>query len=140
MFNSEFRQLREKSSQGLSLIEVCVAIAIVAIILTSLSGMFNQGYRFMRKTRLSQMACLLAQEKMEQLMHEYIFASINSYNASEPLPLNFTRQVKVTYPASEGSAPGVNATMAQVNVTVSWPGQLGVQNFTLISLVSNLTH
>ncbi|MCX5708735.1 MAG: prepilin-type N-terminal cleavage/methylation domain-containing protein [Candidatus Omnitrophica bacterium] len=139
MSNSRFRQLRVKSFRGLSLIEVCVAIAIMAIILVSLSGIFNQGYRFLRKTRMNHLACLLAQEQMENLTHEYIFPSPGSFNNVENLG-DFTRQVILICPAAQGSDPAVNATLAEISVTVSWQGQSGVQSFTLTSMVSNLAH
>ena len=143
MFNGKFREPRVKSFQGLSLIEVCVAIAIVAIILTSLSGIFNQGYRFLRKTRMNHLACLLAQKQIENLTHENIFSHLGSLNGTGTLGApfqDFSGQVNVTCPASEPSDPAVRAYLAEINVTVSWQGQSGVQNFTLTSLVSNLTH
>ena len=143
MFKSRFFQPRIKLFQGLSLIEVCVAIAILAIILVSLSGIFNQGYRFLRKTRMNNLACFLAQQQIENLTHEYIFADIDSFNGTMNLSdsiHNFTGQVNISYPVSESAHSEVNANLSQINVTVSWQGQSGVQNFTLTTLVSNFTH
>jgi Tfp pilus assembly protein PilV len=138
-------ELRRTSLSGLSLIEVCIAIVVLAVILTSLSSVFNQGYRFLRKTRLSQTACFLAQEKMEQLLHnnatfDYL-ATINGTENPLPAPFqNFWRTVNVTSPAAAGTNATVNASLALINVKVYWQGQRGQQNFTLISLVSNTTH
>jgi prepilin-type N-terminal cleavage/methylation domain-containing protein len=140
MPNSKFRGPRVKSFQGLSLIEVCVAIAILAIILTSLSGIFNQGYRFLRKTRMTHLACLLAQEQMERLMHDNIFPFLGSLNRTVSLGDDFRGQVNVTSPASEPSDPAIQAFLAEIKVMVFWQGQSSEQNFTLTSLVNNLTH
>jgi prepilin-type N-terminal cleavage/methylation domain-containing protein len=148
MLESRLRQTRIKTFQGLSLIEVCVAIAILAIILVSLSGIFNQGYRFLRKTRMNYFACFLAQEQMENLTHQYIFPLLDAdrgcFNRTVTSlggpSQNFTRQVNISYPATVGSVPAVRANLAEINVTVSWRGQTGVQNFTLVSLVANMTH
>jgi prepilin-type N-terminal cleavage/methylation domain-containing protein len=147
MFKSRFCHWGIKSFQGLSLIEVCIAIAILAIVLVSLSGIFNQGYRFLRKARMNHLACLLAQEQMENLTNEYIFTDLNAnidyFNQTEVLSgpfQGFNRTVNVTYWASEGSDPLVREDLAQINVTVSWQGQSGVQNYNLTSLVVNYTH
>jgi prepilin-type N-terminal cleavage/methylation domain-containing protein len=143
MSNSGFPKRHAKFFRGLSLIEVCVAIAILAIILVSLSGIFNQGYRFLRKTRMNHLACLLAQDQMENLMNEYIFADISSFNGNATLSApfqDFNGQVNISYPASGGSNSDVNANLSRVNVTISWQGQSGVQNFTLTTLVCNFTH
>jgi prepilin-type N-terminal cleavage/methylation domain-containing protein len=137
--------LSERSSNGLSLIEVCIAIAILAVMLTSFSGIFNQGYRFLRKARMNNLACLLAQEQMEKLLHNSSFSYLGSINgATQPLSApyqDFSGQVNITYPATgEGSSSSVDANLTRITVTIYWQGQSGQQNLTLTSLVSNLPH
>jgi prepilin-type N-terminal cleavage/methylation domain-containing protein len=145
MINRKYKVPNLKFPRGLSLVEVCIAIAILAILLSSLSGIFNQGYRFLRKTRMTHLACFLAQQEMEKLMHNYTVeilkngGSLNSSANLNPPFENFMGQVNITYPSSEGNS-SIQPYLAQINVTVSWPGQSGVQNFTLISLVNNLSH
>jgi hypothetical protein len=98
----------------------------------------------LRKTRLNAVAGFLAQEKMEELMHNRTFSFLGSVNNSTALDApyqNFTRQVNVTNPAAvSGASPAINSTLAQINVTVSWQGQGGQKNITLYSLISNLSH
>ncbi len=136
--------LPTKRLNGLSLVEVSIAIAILAVILVSLSSVFTQGYRFLRKTRMSHLACFLAQEKMEQFLHNSTFDYLGSINGSQNLAApyqDFNGTVNVTYPATgAGSNATVDSYLARINVTVSWQGQKGVQNLTLTSLVSNLAH
>ena len=138
------QEARPTFPQGLSLIEVCVAIAILAILLVNLSAVFNQGYRLLRKSKLSAMASFLAQDKMEELMHNRTFSLLGSVNNTTVLSApyqDFTRQVNVTKPAAIlGANATVNSTLAQINVKVSWNGSGGQRNFTLTSLVSNLSH
>lgn len=143
MFDWRFKFRRIRFLNGLSLIEVCLAIAILAVIFISLSGIFNQGYRFLRKTKLRNMACFLAQEKMEVFLHNSTFLLGNNssvMNLSAPYQ-DFRGEINITSPASgEGSMPGVDATLARINVTIYWNGTSGEQNFSLTSLVANLPH
>jgi hypothetical protein len=136
--------LRHRPSQALSLIEVCLAIVILSLILISLSSVFTQGYRFLRKTRMSNMACFLAQEKMEDFLHNStIDQSRGNYIGTlDPPYQDFRGTVNVIYPASGyGNNSTVEGYMALVNVTIFWQGQSGQeQNYSLSSLVTNLTH
>jgi len=144
--------LRPRSSNGLSLIEVCLAIAILAIIFTNLSFIFDQGYLFLRKTRLSRQAFLLAEERMEELLHENTVDSPNTYNETKGLkpydpPFEaFKREVIINKTATSvlgcggpGVAAGCEGRLAEVNVTIYWNGTSGEQSFSLVSLVANST-
>jgi len=136
--------LPAKRINGLSLIEVCLATVILAIILASLSSVFTQGYRFLRKTRMSHLACFLAQEQMEKLLDNSTFSYLGSINGSQSLTApyqDFNGTVNITFPVSGvGSNATVDSYLARINVTVSWQGQKGIQNLTLTSLLSNLQH
>ena len=91
------------------------------------------------------MACSLAQEQMERLLHNSTFSYLGSVNSTPqtlPAPYqDFTRVVNVTYPATgAGTNSSVDNYLARVAVNISWQGQSGQQNFTLTSLISNLSH
>ena len=83
MIKPKFPSLRSRSSNGLSLIEVCLAIAILAIIFTNLSFIFDQGYLFLRKTRLSRQAFFLAEEKIEELLSADVVNDPDGYNETK---------------------------------------------------------
>jgi len=154
MIKVKYSGLRVRSSNGLSLIEVCLAIAILAIIFTNLSFIFDQGYMFLRKTRLSRQAFFLAEEKMEELLHENTVNSpTNEAKARLDSPFEaFQRSVSIdllnaaslrsvccTSPGV-GCVLGCGSRLAEVNVTIYWNGTSGEQSFSLVSLVSSATH
>lgn len=139
-----------RSAKGLSLIEVCLAIAIVAIIFTHLSFIFDQGYSFLRKTRLSRLAFFLAEEEMERLLDSRAVDdpddgwNITTKTAFDPPFAAFQRQISIDKTASSVATAcggtGCGGRLAEVNVTVYWNGTSGEQSFSLVSLVSNATH
>jgi len=147
MIKPKFPSLRSRSSNGLSLIEVCLAIAILAIIFTNLSFIFDQGYLFLRKTRLSRQAFFLAEEKIEELLSADVVNDPDGYNETkywlDPPFEAFQRSVSVSKTAASltscggaGAPVGCDGKLAEVNVTIYWNGTSGEQNFSLVSLVS----
>jgi Tfp pilus assembly protein PilV len=139
--NIAYLRSRSKDNRkGLNLIEVVIATFLYLIIMVSLLNVFNQGYRFLRKSRMAQTAYFLAQEKMEEVLTGSVFPGPGSHNETRANVTNFTdlqRQVNFTCPPAwlNSSYSG----LAAVNVTVYWQGQQGEQSFSLLSLVSNLT-
>lgn len=59
-----------RRSQGFTLLEVMVALTILGISMTALIEIFTNGLKAAHKTRDLNMAMLLAQSKMEQVMLE----------------------------------------------------------------------
>jgi len=120
----------QPEKKGLSLIEVVPAIAILMAILLSMTGIFSQGYRYLRKSRMQTVACALAQEKVEAQSVWPPSSSNEAYGTITGF-LNFRRVCAVandpTYPTS----------LRSITVTVFWQGEKGEQSLTLVSLVAN---
>lgn len=137
-----------RPSNGLSLIEVCLAIAILAVIFANLSFIFNQGYLFLRKTRLSRQAFFLAEERMEYLLIANAVNDPDSFNVTPKQPVGapfeaFQYEVSIKNDTSavlSCTGGGCGGKLAEVNVTIYWNGTSGEQNFSLVSLVSNAGH
>lgn len=148
MLRTKLLDPRPRSSNGLSLIEVCLAIAILALIFANLSFIFDQGYLFLRKTRLSRQAFFLAEERMEELLNSGTVDTPGSFREGKGSPYGppyqaFQREVKIDIPApsvvSDGGCAGPVvgcSDTAEVNVTIYWNGASGEQSFSLVSLVT----
>lgn len=57
-----------RDQKGLTLVEVLVAVAIIAIVVTPFLGLVMKGHYFTTDARLRTEAALFAQEKMEYLL------------------------------------------------------------------------
>ncbi|WP_258358935.1 type IV pilus modification PilV family protein [Moorella sulfitireducens] len=141
---------------GFSLLEVLAALAILAVGLVALSGLFGSGLRLTGAARDSLLAAGLARERLEELkalgvegMLELqvdgrpylpppevagsdVFTLEETSHELEGRP--FTRQVKGQWLAG-GDPPRVPpATLLRLAITVSWPGRAGMQSLTLDTL------
>jgi len=129
--------------KALSLIEVCVAIVIVAIVLASMLGVFSKGYWHLRKTRTRTVAYNLARGITEQYSNWTALVTIagsppaiGTYtNPPDPVILN-----NVTYTPSlaisNGPGPDPNR-LKRLNITISWVEDGVAKNFTVTTLKAN---
>lgn len=121
--------------------EVALATAIFAVVITTLLGIFAQGYLYSRQMRMSSTAYFLAQEKMEECFNaSYVFPyTPNLSNQSfigDFVQYNFS--VNFTYNLTFDGEQHDN--LAQINVTVYWPGRQGQRSFSLHTLLANISH
>jgi prepilin-type N-terminal cleavage/methylation domain-containing protein len=130
---------RSRRKKGLSLIESIIATAILAIILVSVFAIFQQGYAYMRKTRMSTTAYFLAQSKLEEFYDSsFIFEPSGQVRtdfgeASFPPPYD-----NYNWSATFTNHPGyTDPELAEVNVTVYWQGRTGQRSVSLITLMGN---
>ena len=112
------------SKKGFSLIEVSLAIAILALVLSGMLGIFGQGYLYLKKTRERVVAYSLAKEALERY---YDWASLPLTGATYNVSMNGVNyNVNVT--VSDG--PVYPSELKQLNVLLTWPAG----NFTIVTL------
>jgi hypothetical protein len=136
------KKSKKKSRQknGLSLIEATVATLILAIILISVLGIFQQGYYYMRKVQRSATAYFLAQSIFEEWCWPgEIFPNPGSHNSTTQK--NFTSPYNeynwtMTFITPPAGLAGHN-NLTQMNVTVYWQGLSGQRSVSLVTLLGN---
>jgi len=90
-------------------------------------SMFTQGYRYVRKSTLSTRGVLLAQQRMEELRHDFATVTAEAKHALTNMP--FFRTVAVT--------PLYGVNLKQITVTISWAGEQGERSVSLTTLLAN---
>lgn len=123
---------RLRDASGYSLVEVMVAIMILAIAIIPMASMFDAGLRAATTGGNYDKARTLLNEKLEEVqslsftdaMARYPEGTTTACNPPPPAGSPFTCQVRTEY-MRLGSGAVEEATyetrMAQVTVTVSWP-------------------
>jgi len=129
-----------KRDDGFSLMEVALATVIFAVIITSLLGIFAQGYLYSRQMRMSSTAYFLAQEKLEECLNaSYVFPAFPNQTGNFGGDFaQYNYSVNFTNPIWFGAEEHDN--LAEVNVTVYWPGRQGQRSFSLHTLLANISH
>ncbi|KKM09407.1 hypothetical protein SY88_18790 [Clostridiales bacterium PH28_bin88] len=147
-----------QADAGFSLLEVLAALAIMAVSLVALSGVFGSGLRLTGAARDSLLAASLAQGRLEELKalgvegmldlrvdgRPYlqppetagsgVFTLEETSHDLEGRP--FTRLVQGQWLAG-GDPPRVPpASLLKLAVTVSWQGRSGVRSLTLDTLLA----
>ncbi len=121
-----------KAESGYSLVEVMVAIMILAIAILPMVSMFDAGLRAATTGSNSDKARTLANEKLEEVESLSFSDALTRYPEGTTTPCNpappagspFTCQVRTEYMRLGSSAveeAPYETRMAQVTVTVSWP-------------------
>lgn len=123
--------------KGFSLIEICIAIALLAIILGFMLKIFSQGYRYVRKSKLQTVACFLAQEKTEENSvwppPDGTGTHTEDYGSIADFP-DFKRVVVI----ADDPIPTLPAgSLKQLDVTVYWQGERGQRSLTLRTMIAN---
>lgn len=99
-------------NKAFSLIEIVIAIAILALILGGMTAIFSQGYLYLRKVRYKTIALALLQEKLEEESHWPPTSSSEGYGSISGYA-DFRREVTV----SDYLYPGQ---LKKVTVSVWW--------------------
>lgn len=115
--------------KSFSLLEVSIATVLLTMILVSIFGIFGQGYRYLRKAKMRNIALLLAQEKIEEEFNWPLAPGSISEAPVSGFP-DFNRTVSVITPYLTDND------LARITVTVSW-GVGPTQALTLESLKAN---
>ena len=114
----------KSNNHGFSLIEVSLALAILAMVLSGILGIFGQGYLDLKRARERVAAYSLAKEALERY---YDWASLPLSGATYSVNLNGVNyNVNVT--VTDG--PVHPSELKQLNVSLAWPAG----NFTIATL------
>ena len=112
-------RLKIFGSRGFTLLEVMIAVALIAIALTALLGSQSQSVSFANSAKFETMAALLAQGKMSELVlqgTESLYSSSGDFGPDYP---GYAWESMV----SEVSIPGEEAVsdyLKQIDLTVTW--------------------
>ncbi|MBI4846906.1 MAG: prepilin-type N-terminal cleavage/methylation domain-containing protein [Candidatus Omnitrophica bacterium] len=122
--------------KGLSLVEVIIAIMVLAIICTGMMKIFAQGFNISKKEKDFLGACLFAQEIVEEYFN---WAAVGAMNGSYSNPPNPVTRNMITYtPAlnviDSPAAPPASSELKQVEVVINWGSG---DNFILRTLKAN---
>ena len=134
-------QFFKKRNRGVTLLEIVMATAIIAVTGAGVISSINYGLCIMRIARENQRATQIMLEKLE---------AIRLYNWSQVtnsgfIPTNFTAPydptgsastrgtmyygtMSVTTPAFTGTTPSYSASLRQFNVSVSWTNSGGLSH------------
>jgi general secretion pathway protein I len=114
------------ADKGFTLLEVMIAVAIIAIALTTLLGSQSQSVSFANSAKFETMAALLAQSKMSELVTlEKNRLTSDSGDFGDDYP-GFTWEVTVS-DITIGNIANISDYLKQVDLTVTW----GVYNYNL---------
>ena len=103
--------------QGFSVVEVLIAVSILAVSLLAIASMFPVGYQDIEYSGRMTIAAELARQKLEELRNTS-FSSLASSSSPENLSGGFTRSWTVV----DAGVGAQAADLKQVTVTVTWQG------------------
>jgi len=107
------------SHKGFTLLEVMIAVALIAIALTTLLGSQSQSVSFANSAKFETMAALLAQSKMSEIvLREADALSSDSGDFGDDYP-GYAWQVTVSDVALEG-IDTLSDYLKQLDLTVTW--------------------
>ena len=107
------------SNKGFSLLEVMIAVALIAIALTALLGSQSQSVSFANSAKFETMAALLAQSKMSEIaMQEADELSGDSGDFGDDYP-GYAWEATVSDISIEG-ADNISDYLKQIDLTVTW--------------------
>jgi general secretion pathway protein I len=110
--------LKSLHQKGFTLLEIMIAVAIIAIALTALLGSQSQSVYFANSAKFEIMATLLAQSKMSELVLEDSFSlSSNSGDFGDDFP-GYAWEAKVDDIVIEGI--DVSDYLKQIDLGVTW--------------------
>lgn len=118
-----------KPKNGFSLIEVAVALTLLALVSGGMLAVFNQGFAAARKTQQRTFVYSLAREKIEEKFATNPWPAANETRLAVSGFAGFEREVVVSCPYL-----GFND-LARINVTVWWDN--GARSQTLETLKAN---
>ena len=111
--------ITERKNKGFTLLEVMIAVAIIAIALTTLLGSQSQSVSFANSAKFETMAALLAQSKMSEItLQDTSALTSDSGDFGDDFP-GYTWKVNVT----DIAIPGINNIsdyLKQIDLEVDW--------------------
>ena len=113
------RMKKIAANKGFTLLEVMVAVALIAIALTTLLGSQSQSVSFANSAKFETMAALLAQSKMseiEMLDKENLNSDSGDFGDDYP---GYAWEVTVSDISIEG-VDNISDYLKQVDLTVTW--------------------
>lgn len=112
---------------GMTLIEVCVALALTVFMTMGLFSAGLQVRRFSEHNRLATEARSLAMERIEEIiavgrvnLAKDTLTLVNASATPSSLGYSIVRQPRVTWHAADGSVVANNGAYAEVSVNVSY--------------------
>jgi len=116
--------LRNCANKGFTLLEVMIAVALLAIALTTLLGSQSQSVSFANSAKFETIAALLAQSKMSEIaVQDKDELNSGSGDFGEDYP-GYAWEVTVSDISIEG-VENISDYLKQVDLTVTW----GVYNY-----------
>jgi len=113
-------------NKGFTLLEVMIAVALMAIALVTLLGSQSQSVSFANSAKFETMAALLAQSKMSEiLIQDADSLSSDSGNFGDDYP-GYAWEATVSDISIEG-LDAISAYLKQIDITVTW----GVLNYNI---------
>lgn len=110
--------MKSLHQKGFTLLEIMIAVAIIAIALTALLGSQSQSVYFANSAKFETMATLLAQSKMSELVLEDSFSlSSNSGDFGDDFP-GYAWKATVNDIVIEGI--DVSDYLKQIDLVVTW--------------------
>ncbi len=107
------------SNKGFSLLEVMIAVALIAIALTTLLGSQSQSVYFANSAKFETMAALIAQSKMSEIvMQEADSLSSDSGDFGDDYP-GYAWEATVSDFSIEG-VDNISDYLKQIDLTVTW--------------------
>lgn len=111
--------IHDMTNKGFTLLEVMIAVALIAIALTTLLGSQSQSVSFANSAKFETMAALLAQSKMSEVTMQKAGAlTSDSGDFGEDYP-GYAWEVNV----SEIAIPGIDTIsdyLKQIDLEVTW--------------------
>lgn len=107
-------------NNGFTLLEVMIAVAIIAIALTTLLGSQSQSVSFANSAKFETMAALLAQSKMSEITTQKANGLTNdSGDFGEDYP-GYSWKLSVSDLAIPPGVADISNYLKQVDLTVTW--------------------
>jgi len=111
--------LKISHNRGFSLLEVMIAVALIAIALVTLLGSQSQSVSFANSAKFETMAALLAQSKMSEItIQDADSLSSDSGNFGDDYP-GYAWEATVSDISIEG-LDGISDYLKQIDLTVTW--------------------
>jgi general secretion pathway protein I len=110
--------IKNVSNRGFTLLEVMIAVALIAIALTTLLGSQSQSVSFANSAKFETMAALLAQSKMSEIALQQEAVASDSGDFGDEYP-GYVWEVEVSDISIEG-VDNISDYLKQVDLTVTW--------------------
>lgn len=108
-----------KQNSGFTLLEVMIAVALIAVALTALLGSQSQSVSFANSAKFETMAAMLAQSKMSEMtIQDSNSLASDSGNFGDDYP-GYAWEATVSDISLEGIET-VSDYLKQIDVTVTW--------------------